>query len=94
MTENRLKLIVQFVTAVAVCFLFFVLIAITMQYIKLGELKSKQEALEMELNSLLDERCQLSEQVDYIQTEEYVEKYAREILGWGKSGETKFVAND
>ena len=84
MTERKLKSIVQIITAAAVSFLFFMLLAITMQYVKLGELNSSEASLENELNALLVERTELTDDLSYIQTQEYVEIYAREILGWGK----------
>ena len=49
-----------------------------------ADLLRQQEALEAEIDSLENE-------LDYIGSEEYIEKIARERLGWVKEDEIKFI---
>jgi len=52
-----------------------------------ADLVRQQEALEAEIDALENE-------LDYIGSEEYIEKIARERLGWIKEDEVKFVDAD
>lgn len=54
------------------------------------------EAEEAQLTEVLAERqleqSRLEHMLDYASTDSYVEQVARDVLGWVKPGETKFVA--
>ena len=52
-----------------------------------ADLLRRQEALEMQIHSLENE-------LEYIGSDEYIEKIARERLGWIKDDEIKFVDSD
>ena len=63
--------------------------------------KTRMAALEQEeaeLTSTLEDRelekARLEHMIDYASTDSYVEQVARDVLGWVKEGETKYVAPD
>lgn len=57
---------------------------------------SALEQQERELTTLLEdmntERDRLERMIDYAGTDAYVEQMARDVLGWVKDGETRYVA--
>ncbi len=52
-----------------------------------ADLLRRQETLEAEIHSLENE-------LEYIGSDEYIEKIARERLGWVKEDEIKFIDSD
>ena len=66
------------------------LISIISLYVKLVNLKEEKN----DLTALLEEYQQSIEEMEYdlsLPKEDYIEKYAREVLGYHKSGELVFL---
>ena len=66
------------------------LISIISLYVKLDNLKEEKN----DLTALLEEYQQSIEEMEYdlsLPKEDYIEKYAREVLGYHKSGELVFL---
>ena len=93
MNENQLKKRVQIVTALAVCILFTLIIALVGQLISLAQLQSVNNRLLAEKAHLENSYQTMTEEIAYKQSELYAEQYAREKLGLIKEGEQKFVLN-
>lgn len=58
---------------------------------KLGE---RVEGTEKQVTEALEENKRLSERLSYVQSQEFIEKEAREKLGYGREGETIVVVPD
>jgi len=72
---------------------FLLVIAIISLYIKLGSLEKKRDIL----SASLDEYRKSIEEMEYdlsLSKEDYIEKYAREVLGYHKNGEIIFITSE
>ena len=68
-------------------FAVYVLCQFIISFSSIMELKKQEAAIEAELEAAYREQAELEEQVDYMQSEEAIEKTAREKLGLIKEGE-------
>ena len=64
------------------------------QKTRMAALEAEEEQLNAELEEKELEKERLEHMIDYAGTDSYVEQVAREVLGWVKEGETKYVAPD
>jgi cell division protein FtsB len=69
--------------------MFACIIIVTCQLIKINNLKEKTSALETQKNILVEEIYNYNSANSYHSNnrEEYLENYAREMLGWGEKDE-------
>lgn len=58
--------------------------------LELRALQADEAALAETLAGIEKETAQLDDQLEYAQTDSFIEQLAREILGWIKPGEHKF----
>lgn len=75
------------------CTALLLIIAIISLYVKLGNLEKERD----QLSAALDEYRKSIEKMEYDLTlpkEDYIEKYAREVLGYHKNGEIIFITTD
>jgi cell division protein FtsB len=56
-----------------------------------NSLKAQLEKAQGELNKTTEENDQLKQEVEYTKTEDFIIQKARELLGYVKPGEVKFV---
>ena len=82
-TVKIISVICAVLSFVLVCVLIF-------QLAKIGNLQRKEEELTKHLNALEQQIVEYTNENNYIKTNEYLEEYAREVLGWGKEGEMYF----
>ena len=68
-------------------FALYVLCQFIISFSSIVELKKQEAAVEAELEAAYREQAELEEQIDYMQSEEAIEKTAREKLGLIKEGE-------
>ncbi len=61
---------------------------------KLEEIHQQQQALQEEMDSLLLEEQRLQRMQEYVQTDEYLEQYARERFGYVLPEDYKFYRED
>ena len=81
--------IIKITTIISIILMFACIIILTCQLIKINTLKEKTSALEQQKDILIEQIY------DYNSTnscynnnrEEYLENYAREMLGWGEKDE-------
>lgn len=93
--SNAMKIIsVIVILVIVIC--FFVLMY---EFIKIGNLKSKNAQLEKTSSALQQEYAELDSKTNYVgdpdnpysNYQNYLEDYAREVLNWGKEGHTYFI---
>ena len=82
-TVKIISVICAVLSFVLVCVLIF-------QFVKFGNLQKKEEELTKHLNALEQQIVEYTNENNYIQSNEYLEDYAREVLGWGKENEMYF----
>ncbi|MGN0961180.1 MAG: hypothetical protein ACI4PF_03145 [Christensenellales bacterium] len=90
--EKKIKAIK--ITTIITCIVMFAcILVLTFQFIKIGNLKEKTNNLEAYRNELIQEINTYDTTNDYYNNNrtEYLEGYAREVLGWGLSGETWYT---
>ena len=65
------------------------IIILACQIVKIANLKTKEKTLTTERDYLLSEIYNYNTANSYYETnrDEYLENYARDVLGWGESGE-------
>lgn len=83
---NAVKLI-----SVICAVLFFALtIILIVEFINIANLNNKEKALQARLSDVEQSIVNVTNQNNYLNSSEYLEDYAREVLGWGKDGEVIF----
>jgi len=92
MRASTLKFLVKIATVFAVLVLFTLVLLLTFQYVKINQLETRENELNLELLRLQQSYENYENEYTYIQTHynDYVEDYVREVLGWGRSSEIKF----
>ena len=86
MTEGKAKRNIVITTVVAVLLVFALLVILIFQYVSFWNLKSKEQALNEQLQQLQNERALYEAEYEYKSSDAYIDDYAREILGYGKNG--------
>jgi cell division protein FtsB len=89
MKTNNQK-VVKILSAAIVALIFVLGIVLVFQFIKIANLKEKQQLLQTELNRYEQQILNYSSENEYLNSPQFFEDYAREVLGWGKVGETRF----
>ena len=86
--EKKVKA-VKLITIFSVVVICIATIILTCQIIKISNLKSKEKKLSTERDYLISEIYNYNTANTYYSNnrEEFLEKYARDILGWGENGE-------
>jgi len=92
--KNRLrfrwgKLVIPAAVLVAAGFFGVTLLE---QQARLDDMAAEEQQLTKELDDLSIERDRLDRMIDYASTDAYAEQMARDVLGWVKKGETRYVA--
>lgn len=78
----RRKIVVYTVLSIVV--LFALLIILIFQYSQYWAMQAKQEELDRQLDYLTEQYDLFSAEYDYKTSDEFIEDYAREVLGWNK----------
>ena len=86
MTEAKIKRKIVITTVLAVLLVFVLVVLLIFQYVSFWNLKHKQNALNEQLQQLQTEKALYEAEYEYKNSDEYIEDYAREVLGWGKEG--------
>ena len=90
MEERKIRSKIITLTVCAVLLVFVLLGLLAFQYVKYWRLTAQQLELNRQLEVLQTERQNLQNEVDYKSSEEFIEDYAREVLGWGRENETYY----
>lgn len=81
---------VKIVTVTVAAVLFLVVTVLVFQFVQISSLKSKEALLQSKLDQLEQSIVTYSNENDYLSSADFVEDYAREVLGYGSAGETRF----
>ena len=84
----RRKLIWQTISAVLIVVVLIVLLII--QYTQFWSLAIKEQQLQSQLDTLQKEHFIFQQEYNYKASDEFVEDYAHEVLGWGRQGESYY----
>jgi len=83
--KPRLKVFILTAILLYVGFVLF------QQEMKLHEQAETKAALLQQIEEAKAQNQEIVRKIEYMKTDEYVEKVAREALGWVKEGEMKFM---
>ena len=91
--EKKLKLI-KTTTIIASIIMFICIIVLAFQFIKIGNLRHKTEELTSYKTELVEQINNYNSTNQYYNNNrtEYLENYAREVLGWGQAGDTWYTS--
>lgn len=81
---------VKLISVICAILMFALICVLVFQFVKIGNLKKKEKELNNHLNSLEQQIIDYTNENNYLQSNEYLEDYAREVLGWGKENEMYF----
>ena len=88
-SEKKVKLI----TIMIICVAFVLMLILTIQFIKIGNLNAKKANLQNSYNTLEENIEKYSSEMKYYQDkEQYLKDYAHQYLDWSKPGETIYVS--
>lgn len=90
MKERTLKVWVYFAICFVVLLLLGLFILVIAQIVKVKNLQRQKEFLESKLNTLLQDEAYYDDANKYVTSSEFIEGYAREVLGLGKEGEENY----
>jgi cell division protein FtsB len=93
MEETKLKNRIKLISVICALVLFILLSLLVFEYIKFWQLKNKENQLNQRIEELSRLKENYTNEVDYKQSDAYIEEYAREVLGYGKNGEVYSSSN-
>lgn len=90
--EKNIKAI-KIITIITVVIMFVCIIILTCQLFKINNLKEKNQQLQTHKEQLIEDIYNYNTTNSYYgnNRQEYLENYAREMLGWGESGEVWYT---
>ncbi len=78
----------MFIILLVICYFSVIFVK---QEIKIRQQHAKADALRQQIAEMQSKNRELQRLIQYTQSDEYIEKVARERLGWVKEGEIKFI---
>ena len=97
MTAQRKNNKIKILSTILICVLVLLLVILIVQFTNIITLKNKQKKLQTtyeQTQKQIEEYDQLIDYIDYSNGEysqEFLEDYAREVYGWGKSDRKYFT---
>lgn len=90
--EKHIKAI-KITTIISIAIMFACIIILTCQLFKINNLKEKNNQLQTYKEQLVEDIYNYNTTNSYYgnNRQEYLENYAREMLGWGESGEVWYT---
>lgn len=82
--------VVKLISVICAMLVFALVCVLVFQFVKINNLKQKEKELEISLNVLEQQIVDYTNENNYLKSNEYLEDYAREVLGWGKENEMYF----
>ena len=83
--------LIKTLTVSAIVFIAVLLTALVINIVKLSTLNSKKEALTQRLSTVESQIKENDEIIEYISTDEYIDRYAREYLNMTGADEEAFT---
>lgn len=80
----------KFLSITVVTVMFLLAVVLVFQFVKIYHLKSEENQLNKYLQQLENDIIHYSSENAYLKSDKYIEDYAREVLGYGLNGETRF----
>lgn len=81
---------IRLISVICSVLLFALTIVLVVEFISIFNLKHKEQSLQTRLGDVEQTIVDVTNQNNYLSSNEYLEDYAREVLGWGKNGEVIF----
>ncbi|HBP43435.1 MAG TPA: hypothetical protein DD621_01945 [Clostridiales bacterium] len=81
---------VKWISVICAVLMFALLCVLIFQFVRIANLKQKEKQLSNNLSQLENQIIDYTNESNYIRSSEYLEDYAREVLGWGKNNEMYF----
>jgi len=91
MRSRSQKNSIKIVSAILICIFIVLLMILTTQFVNIINLKNKEKKLAAAYKQTQEQIAEYDEMLDYIDynngsySQEFLENYAREVYGWGKS---------
>ncbi len=82
--------VVKLISVICAILFFALVIILIVEFINIANLNNKEKALQKRLSDVEQSIVNVTNQNNYLNSSEYLEDYAREVLGWGKDGEVIF----
>ena len=82
--------VVKLISVICAILFFALVIILIVEFINIANLNNKEKALQKRLSDVEQRIVNVTNQNNYLNSSEYLEDYAREVLGWGKDGEVIF----
>ena len=82
--------VVKLISVICAMVMFALVCVLVFQFVKINNLKQKEKDLELSLQMLEEQIVDYTNENNYLKSNEYLEEYAREVLGWGKENEMYF----
>ncbi|MDD4003530.1 MAG: septum formation initiator family protein [Clostridia bacterium] len=93
MTEKQLHQKVKLITAAALTVIVLLFIYILFQGIALSDINAATGKYNTDIEDLKRQVRQLEEEIEYKNSREFIEQYARENFDYGYANEKKYVIN-
>ena len=81
---------IKWISIVCAVLIFVLTIVLIFEFVKINQLKRSEQSLLNSVQQLEKNIIDYTNTNNYLNSEEFVEDYARENLGWGKDGEIRF----
>lgn len=81
---------VKWISVICAVLMFALICVLIFQFVRIANLKQKEKQLSNNLSQLENQIIDYTNESNYIRSSEYLEDYAREVLGWGKNNEMYF----
>ncbi len=94
LTGTQKKAIILSGIALATILFVVLLTIVIVQFARIAPLKKQKAEAEAKLTELLNEKENMTDALEYIEGNKFIEEYARNELGYGKPGEIKFVPKE
>ncbi len=91
------KQVVKIISIISACLTAVLFVVLLFQFAKIITLKNKQKALKKTIEVKQEQIVDYDKLIDYIDFEngeysqEFLENYAREVYGWGKTNRTYYT---
>lgn len=93
MSMRRYRVAPRFYMFIILFMLIFFGVSFTISYSRLNDEIDALNTAQAEANAIAHEIAELNNDIDYIATDEFVERYARENLGMLYPGEIRYTDN-
>ncbi|MCI5714868.1 MAG: septum formation initiator family protein [Firmicutes bacterium] len=81
---------VTWISVICAVLMFALVCVLIFQFVRISNLKQKEKQLSDTLSQLETNIVDYTNESNYLRSSEYLEDYAREVLGWGKNNEMYF----